>query len=92
MSYHHKPRTNSSNLSSISNKYKLVQDSTTNNLLIRIELKHLEYLSIYIDVLENYVKSYSKKYRITEFHIVYDWSSCDIWVFKTNIPFGLIVE
>lgn len=87
MRYHPKPKTTTSNLSSISNKYELLPDSDTSNLSIRIQLKYTEHMTAYLDIIENYVKTFGKKYRITEFHIVYDWSNCDIWLFRTNIPY-----
>lgn len=92
MRYHPKPKTTTSNLSSISNRYELLPDSDTNNLLIRIQLKYTEFMGAYIDVIENYVKTFGQKYRVTEFHIVYDWSSTDIWIFKTNIPYELSIK
>ena len=77
-----------SELSSISTNHQYISDKK-NNLSIRIELKYPEYLNLYLVVLENHVKSYGKKYKITEFNIVYDLFSCDIWKFKTDVPFGL---
>jgi len=90
MRYHPKPKTTTSNLSSISNRYELLSDSDTSNLSIRIQLKYTEHMTAYLDIIENYVKTYGKKYRITEFHITYDFCTCDMWIFKTNIPFELI--
>ena len=78
-----------SDLSSISTNHQYISDKN-NNLSIRIELKYPEYLNLYLVVLDNHVKSYGKKYRITEFHIVYDSFSSDFWKFKTNVPFSLI--
>jgi len=77
-----------SELSSISTNHQYISDKN-NNLSIRIELKYHEYLNLYLVVLENHVKSYGKKYRITEFHIVYDFFSSDMWMFRSNVPFGL---
>lgn len=92
MRYHPKPKTTTSNLSSVSNKYELQKDSDTNNLLIRIQLKYTEHMTAYLDIIENYVKTFGKKYRVTEFHITYDFSTCDMWVFRTNIPYELTIK
>lgn len=92
MRYHHKPKTTTSNLSSISNRYELLADTDTNNLLIRIQLKYTEHMTAYLDIIENYVKTFGKKYRVTEFHITYDFSSCDMWIFKTNISYDLSIK
>ena len=92
MSYTTKPRTTTSNLSTISTNYELLKEKNTNNLIIRIELKYPEYMTSYLDIIENYVKLFGKKFRIIEFNIVYDWSSCDMWFFKTDVPFELIIE
>jgi len=78
-----------SELSSISTNHQYISDKN-GNLSIRIELKYPEHLNLYLKVIENHVKSYGKKYRITEFHIVYDSFSCDIWKFKTDVPYSLI--
>ena len=78
----------SSDLSTISTSHMYISDKN-DNLSIRIELKYPEYLNLYLVVLENHVKSYGKKYKITEFNIVYDLFSCDIWKFKTDVPFEL---
>ena len=78
-----------SELSSISTNHQYISDKN-GNLSIRIELKYPEHLNLYLVVLENHVKSYGKKCRITEFHIVYDSFSCDIWKFKTDVPYSLI--
>jgi hypothetical protein len=45
----------------------------------------------YLDVIENFVKSHGKKYKINDFHIVRDWKSVNMWVFNTNLPFDLVV-
>ena len=92
MRYHPKPKTTTSNLSSISNRYELLPDSDTSNLSIRIQLKYTEHMTAYLDIIENFVKTYGKKYRITEFHITYDFSSCDMWVFCTTVPYYLTIK
>jgi hypothetical protein len=79
-----------SELSSISTNHQYISDKN-NNLSIRIELKYPEYLNLYLVVLENHVRTFGKKYRITEFHIVYDLFSSDIWKFKTDVPFELTI-
>ena len=84
-------KTSSADLSSISQKVELHADPNTNNLSIAIELEYPQFLTGYIDVIENYVKSYGKKYKIDVFFTVNNWSSCNMWVFTTNIPFHLVV-
>ncbi len=84
-------KTTSADLSTISSNFELHADPNTNNLNIAIELEYPQFLTAYIDVIENFVKSHGKQYKINDFHIVRDWSSCNMWVFTTNIPFHLVV-
>ena len=84
-------KTTSVDLSSISQNFELHPDPNTNNLNIAIELEYPQFLTAYLDVIENYVKTYGKKYKIDVFYTVNYWSSCNMWVFNTNIPFDLAV-
>jgi hypothetical protein len=76
--------------STISSKFEFHADPTMNNLIIHIELEYPQFLTAYIDVIENFVKDYGKKYKINDFHIARDWKSVNMWVFNTNIPFELV--
>lgn len=81
----------SADLSSISHNFEFHSDELTNNLIILIELEHPQFFIAYIDVIENFVKSHGKQYKINDFHIVRDWKSVNMWVFNTNIPFDSVV-
>ena len=84
-------KTTSTDLSTISSKFEFHADEVTNYLIILIELECPQFLTAYIDVIENFVKSNDKKYKITDFHIVRDWKSVNMWVFNTNLPADLVV-
>ncbi|MEI7677697.1 MAG: hypothetical protein WCJ03_13055, partial [Bacteroidales bacterium] len=84
-------KTTSTDLSTISANFEFHADPNTNNLSIVIELEYPQFLTAYLDVIENYVKTYGKKYKIDVFYTVNNWSSCNMWVFTTNIPFQLVV-
>jgi len=78
-----------SELSSISTNRQYISDKN-GNLSIRIELKYPEHLNLYLVVIEKHVRTFGKKYSITEFHIVYDSFSSDFWMFRSNVPYSLI--
>ncbi|MEI7677482.1 MAG: hypothetical protein WCJ03_11935 [Bacteroidales bacterium] len=80
----------SADLSSISHNFEFHSDELTTSLVILIELEFPQFFTAYIDVIENFVKSHGKKYKINDFHIVRDWKSANMWVFNTNIPFNLV--
>ena len=84
-------KSTSSDLSTISSNFELHSDESTNNLIILIELEYTQFLTAYIDVIENFVKSHGKNYKINDFHIVRDWKSVNIWVFNTNLPMDLVI-
>ena len=83
-------KTTTTDLTTISSKFEFNADPNTNNLSIVIELEHPQYLTAYLDVLENFVKYHGKKYKINDLHTVRDWKSVNMWVFNTNIPFHLV--
>ena len=84
-------KTTSTDLSTISSKFEFHADEVTNYLIILIELEYPQFLTAYIDVIENFVKSHGKQYKINDFHIVRDWKSVNMWVFNTNLPMDLVV-
>ena len=84
-------KSTSTDLSTISSTFEFHSDESTNNLIIRIELEYPQFLTAYIDVIENFVQSYGKKYKINDFHIVRDWKSVNMWVFNTNLPMNLVI-
>ena len=84
-------KSTSSDLSTISSKFEFHSDETTNHLIILIELEYPQFLTAYIDVIENFVKFYGKNYNINDFHTVRDWKSVNMWVFNTNLPMDLVV-
>ncbi|MEI7676124.1 MAG: hypothetical protein WCJ03_05030 [Bacteroidales bacterium] len=83
-------KTTSADLSSISHNFEFHPDKLTNSLIILIELEFPKFFIEYIDVIENFVKSHGKQYKINHLHIVRDWKSANMWVFNTDIPFNLV--